>query len=350
MNCACMSVGNAGYGAVVRLTAFGRLPCMSRVMVSSVVSIFAPASTSLDSTASMVFGRARLTVTLPPVIAAATRKVPVSMRSGSTSWRPPDRRSTPSITRRAVPRPSIFAPSAIRQCARSVTSGSIAQLSRMVVPSASTAPISTFSVPVTLTMSKVKCPPFSRFAVALMKPFSTTISAPSACRPLMCWSTGREPIAQPPGSDTSAAPKRASSGPSTRIEARMVLTSSYGATCWLTERGSTTIALPRDSVPWSMVTLAPSSPSSFTVVTTSCRCGTLVISTGASASRVAQRMGRTAFLAPEMLTSPCSAAPPVTTILAMYSGSSAVQPASAGVTVFSASAWIAPPIRSPRVA
>ena len=42
-------------------------------------------------------------------------------------------------------------------------------------------------------------------------------------------STGRAPMAQPPGSDTSASPKRATSGPSTRIAARMVLTSSYGA-------------------------------------------------------------------------------------------------------------------------
>ena len=42
----------------------------------------------------------------------------------------------------------------------------------------------------------------------------------------MCWSTGREPIAQPPGSDTRAMPKRAKSGPSTRMEARIVLTRS----------------------------------------------------------------------------------------------------------------------------
>ena len=42
----------------------------------------------------------------------------------------------------------------------------------------------------------------------------------------MCWSTGREPMAQPPGSDTRVAPKRASSGPSTMMVARMVLTSS----------------------------------------------------------------------------------------------------------------------------
>ena len=37
----------------------------------------------------------------------------------------------------------------------------------------------------------------------------------------MCWSTGRAPIEQPPGSDTLAFPKRASSGPSTSTEARI---------------------------------------------------------------------------------------------------------------------------------
>ena len=33
-------------------------------------------------------------------------------------------------------------------------------------------------------------------------------------------------MAQPPGNDTSASPKRATKGPNTRIEARMVLTKS----------------------------------------------------------------------------------------------------------------------------
>ena len=57
--------------------------------------------------------------------------------------------------------------------------------------------------------------------------------------PLMCRSTGREPIAQPPGSDTSAAPYFASNGPSTSTDARIVLTNSYGATWLFTLRGST---------------------------------------------------------------------------------------------------------------
>ena len=44
-------------------------------------------------------------------------------------------------------------------------------------------------------------------------------------------SSGREPIASPPGSATLARPVRASSGPSTQIDPRILRTSSYGASC-----------------------------------------------------------------------------------------------------------------------
>ena len=44
--------------------------------------------------------------------------------------------------------------------------------------------------------------------------------------PIRCRSTGRVPMAQPPGIDTRAWPQRASSGPSTQKLARMRLTSS----------------------------------------------------------------------------------------------------------------------------
>ena len=53
--------------------------------------------------------------------------------------------------------------------------------------------------------------------------------APIFSRPARWRSTGRAPIAQPPGVDTRAWPKRASSGPSARNDARIVFTSSYGA-------------------------------------------------------------------------------------------------------------------------
>ena len=46
-------------------------------------------------------------------------------------------------------------------------------------------------------------------------------SAPSVASPLRCRSTGRAPRLQPPGSETTASPRRASSGPSTQKLARM---------------------------------------------------------------------------------------------------------------------------------
>jgi hypothetical protein len=60
------------------------------------------------------------------------------------------------------------APIAQRQRARSTTSGSRAAFSSTVVPSASVAAISRFSVPVTVTRSKPKRTPLSRVARALM--------------------------------------------------------------------------------------------------------------------------------------------------------------------------------------
>src|SRR5215467_8182811 len=59
-----------------------------------------------------------------------------------------------------------------------------------------------------------------------------------------------------------------------------------------------------------MVTVAPIRPRSSTVVVTSFRCGTLPTTTGSSASSAPARIGRVAFLAPEMRTSPSRAAPP----------------------------------------
>src|SRR5450830_33325 len=131
------------------------------------------------------------------------------------------------------------------------------------------------------------------------------ISAPSASRPLMCWSTGREPMAQPPGSETLASPKRASMGPSTRIEARMVLTSSYGAS-------RVSMALPlRTTRSPSCCTFKPVWPSSLSMVETSCRFGTFVSSRSPEVKRPAHRMGRAAFFAPEMAMSPFRRLPPL---------------------------------------
>ena len=58
-------------------------------------------------------------------------------------------------------------------------------------------------------------------AVRLADARAQTARAPATCR-LM----GRAPMAQPPGIETRARPQRATSGPSTRLDARMVFTSS----------------------------------------------------------------------------------------------------------------------------
>ena len=67
---------------------------------------------------------------------------------------------------RSVPAPSMRAPIETRSRARSPTSGSRAALSSTVVPSASTAAIIRFSVPVTVTMSLVIRAPLRRLARA----------------------------------------------------------------------------------------------------------------------------------------------------------------------------------------
>src|SRR3984885_425007 len=132
------------------------------------------------------------------------------------------------------------------------------------------------------------------------------MSAPMACRPATWMLTGRAPIAQPPGRETSARPKRASSGPSTKIDARMVFTSWYGAKYSLIVEASTSMRIFS-----SIVTETPMRPSSSIMVVTSCKCGTLDTVTGPSASRHPARMGRVAFFAPEIRISPSSAMPPL---------------------------------------
>ena len=63
---------------------------------------------------------------------------------------------------RLVPWPSIFAPMAISNSAKSGISGSCAAFSNTVSPSAKAAAMRKFSVPVTVTMSVAIRAPFKR--------------------------------------------------------------------------------------------------------------------------------------------------------------------------------------------
>ena len=86
----------------------------------------------------------------PSVTAAATMKVPASIRSGTTVCVAPPSSSTPSMTMVSEPAPLMLAPMEVRNLARSMISGSRAALSMTVRPLAMQAAIITFSVAPTL--------------------------------------------------------------------------------------------------------------------------------------------------------------------------------------------------------
>ena len=120
-----------------------------------------------------------------------------------------------------VPAPSIRAPIRVSIVQMSTISGSRAALSIVVAPRASTAAITRFSVAPTLGKSSTMSAPCSPSgASAMTKPCSPEISAPIRASPAMCMSSPREPMASPPGWATRTYPRRASSGPSTQIDAR----------------------------------------------------------------------------------------------------------------------------------
>ncbi len=120
-------------------------------------------------------------------------------------------------------------------------------------------------------------------------------------------------MAQPPGSDTRASRQRASSGPSTRTEARILRTMSYGASVEV-------IGPPSDSARPSLPTGSTAMPccaSRLRMVSMSARRGTLVSTSRSSVSSPAAISGRAAFLAPPIAISPCNGRPPRMRILSI---------------------------------
>src|ERR1700682_4205380 len=111
-------------------------------------------------------------------------------------------------------------------------------------------------------------------------------------------------MAHPPGSDTRASPHRASSGPSARIDARIVFTISYGAS------GQSTCFADSVSAPLCASIRTPICESSERMVRTSFSCGRLSSVSGSGVSSAAHRIGSAAFFAPEMTAPPLSATPP----------------------------------------
>jgi len=116
-----------------------------------------------------------------------------------------------------------------RRWIRSVTSGSRAQFSSIVSPSASVAAISKFSVPVTVIFSKTMCAPFNRPFPGRLCADYTVVRADlrTHLRPAAatCRSTGQCPIEQPPVTKRAQS-RHAPPPPNVRMDARIVLTSS----------------------------------------------------------------------------------------------------------------------------
>src|SRR4051794_11391842 len=129
----------------------------------------------------------------------------------------------------------------------------------------------------------------------------------------MCGSSRRRPITSPPGGGSVARPKRASSGPASRNEARISSDSERS-----TSASAVTSAAP-SGTSWSVrhSTLTPSRSSSAIIVRTSSMSGMLLTTTSSSVSRQAARIGSAAFLLPAGVTLPESGTPPSMTNFSM---------------------------------
>src|SRR4051794_16784742 len=136
------------------------------------------------------------------------------------------------------------------------------------------------------------------------------MSAPMRCSPMKCMSSGREPMASPPGRATFARPVRASSGPSTQIDPRILRTSSYGASD-SSSSGAEMVTRSIESC-WDSETAQPSRSSSCRMIATSEIAGRLPTTVSPDASNAAAMSLRTLFFAPTTSTVPASRAPPVT--------------------------------------
>ena len=123
-----------------------------------------------------------------------------------------------------------------------------------------------------------------------------------------------------PGIATLAVPNRASSGPSTRIDARIRLTSSYGVSTERTSLVSRTSASPFHAQP------TPRCSSTSTIVRQSWIRGTFRTMVRPSDSTTAAMSFSAEFFAPAISTVPSSDIPPVTSRRSITSPSSVRAP------------------------
>ena len=234
----------------------------------------------------------------------------------------------------SVPAPRMSAPAALSMAARSATSGSAAAPRMTVVPSASAAAVINECVaPTEGKRSDMSALPrrgaVDRHApsassssptavVAMTVPSSVTRTrAPSASKPRRCRSTGRAPMAHPPGSGISTRPVRASIGPAAKNDARSFETVSIVNALVVileqsTRRVPSTPPARSSGESFGRVTFAPTDSSTAIIELTSLKSGTFVSVTGSEHASVPARSASTAFFAPPTRTKPESRASPST--------------------------------------
>src|SRR3954468_6918660 len=260
----------------------------------------------------------------PPVTPASAMNEAISMWSGETGCSQPPSAPMPWTYMTLEPMPSIAAPILLSMRARSWTCGSLAALRITVVPGVSAAAISAFSVPITdgssMKKSVERSPPLG--ARSLMWRSCST-SAPSARKASRCGSSRRRPMTSPPGGGIRAEPKRASSGPATRKEARM-RSASAGSTSVVGMSAAVSATLLSSS----RSTATPRSASSVSMASVSRMRGTLAISTRSSVRRLAASSGSAAFLFPAAWMVPESGTPPSMTSFSMVERRARVTPMS----------------------
>src|SRR3954467_4497407 len=241
----------------------------------------------------------------PPVTPASAMNEAISMWSGETVCSQPPSSPTPWTCMTLEPIPSIAAPILLSMRARSCTWGSQAALRMIEDPFRPAAAIRAFSVPITEGSSMKKshgARPLSA-VMAMSRPCSTV--APSARKASRCGSSRRRPITSPPGGGIRALPKRASSGPAARNEARM-----RSARPASTSVLVTFAALSLTVLCCGRSTSTPRSASRSSSACVSRMCGMLCRITSSSVSNEHASSGSAAFLFPAGTTVPESGAPP----------------------------------------
>src|SRR3954447_6384302 len=207
---------------------------------------------------------------------------------------------------RLEPIPSTRAPICIRSRARSCTCGSEAALWITVEPGVSAAAIRAFSLAITdgssMKKSHARRPP--RGARSRYQRSNCT-SAPRARKASRCGSSRRRPITSPPGGGMWAEPKRASSGPAARKDARMRSASEASTSVLLTLSACNDTVLSS-----SQRVLEPRSASSCSIASTSRMRGTLCRITSSSVRRLHASSGSAAFLLPAGTIVPDNGTPP----------------------------------------